>query len=147
MLPHSVSEVWRLTIDICIWVHRSPTEGFFCSGFTLPLSHLLCFIIAFVIICVLLYCFTTEINDSNAEQTHICNLELHHNESRLWFLAIKLVKIPKVVFPLTVPRWLFCCSSYLFVCQYLQLVCLVLSSRKHTYIILTPLNPNFIYQN
>ena len=57
---------------------------FLCSGFRSPLSHMLCFITVFVItcICVSLFCFTDEVDDSYADRTYVCNFATHQKTTR-----------------------------------------------------------------
>ena len=80
-------------------------------------SPLLSFIVMFLIICVSLWCFTDEVEDPYADQTYICNWELHQNYG--WGCASKTGLSPthtsSMVFLLTVLRRFLCCISSLYV--------------------------------
>ena len=60
-----------------VWLIGVLFVVFLCSGFRTPLSPLLCFITVFLNICILLWCFTDEVEDLYADCTYICNLESH----------------------------------------------------------------------
>ena len=62
---------------------------FLCSGFRSPLRPLLYFI-KVLIICVSRRYFINKVEDSYADQSHICNLVLHQSLG-LGFARVKLV--------------------------------------------------------
>ena len=90
---------------------------FLCSGFRSPLSHLLCLITVFLIIFVSLWCFTDEVEDLYADQTHthIPPTPPTHPHSH---------PPPPSGFQPIVSRRFFCCSSSLFVRLRFDMWCL-----------------------
>ena len=83
---------------------------FFCSGFRLPLSPLLCFITVVLNI----MCLKVMFRSRDEDQTYIISIGAT-SEFSVMFCASKTYSSPSVVFLVILP-WQFFCSGLLYLC-------------------------------